>query len=77
MATRKIPRWTGTAVLIGIGVVAVVLFLVAWLSANQIRSDLLVPVADDRPYDIEVVRNPGAPRDRRNRRPGPRRNVGF
>lgn len=60
MATRKIPRWTGTAVLIGIGVVAVVLFAVAWLSANQIRSDLLVPVADDRPYDIEVVRTPPA-----------------
>ncbi|MGB5533210.1 MAG: hypothetical protein WBN71_08885 [Acidimicrobiia bacterium] len=60
MATRKIPRWTGTAVLIGIGVVAVVLFLVAWLSANQIRSDLLVPVADDRPYGIEVVRTPPA-----------------
>jgi pimeloyl-ACP methyl ester carboxylesterase len=60
MATRKIPRWTGTAVLITIGVVAVVLFVVAWLSANQIRADLLVPVADDRPYDIEVVRTPPA-----------------
>lgn len=60
MATRKIPRWTGTAVLIGIGVAALVLFIVAWLSANQIRSDLLVPVADDRPYDIEIVRTPPA-----------------
>lgn len=60
MATRKIPRWTGTAVLIGIGITAVVLFVVAWLSANQIRSDLLVPVADDRPYDIEVIRTPPA-----------------
>lgn len=58
MPTRKIPRWTGTAVLIGIGVTAVVLFAVAWLSANQIRSDLLVPLTDDRPYDIEVVRTP-------------------
>ena len=60
MATRKIPRWTGTAVLIAIGVVVVVLFVVAWLSANQIRSDLLVPAADDRPYDIEIVRTPPA-----------------
>jgi len=60
MATRKIPRWAGTAVLISIGVVVVVLFVVAWLSANQIRSDLLVPVADDRPYDIEIVRTPPA-----------------
>ena len=60
MATRKIPRWTGTAVLVGIGVTVLVLFGVAWLSANQIRSDLLVPVADDRPYDIEIVRTPPA-----------------
>jgi hypothetical protein len=60
MATRKIPRWTGTAVLIGVGIAVVVLFLIAWLSANQIRSDLLVPVADDRPYDIEVLRTPPA-----------------
>lgn len=60
MAIRRIPRWTGTAVLIGISVVVLVLFVVAWLSANQIRSDVLLPVADDRPYDIEVVRTPPA-----------------
>jgi pimeloyl-ACP methyl ester carboxylesterase len=60
MATRKLPYWTGTAVLIGIGIAALVLFVVAWLSANQIRSDVLLPVADERPYDIEVVRTPPA-----------------
>jgi len=60
MVTRKLPRWTGTAVLIGIGMMALVLFGVAWLSANQIRSDVLLPVADDRPYDIEVLRTPPA-----------------
>lgn len=56
MATRRIPPWLGAAGLIVIGVVALVLFAVAWLSANQIRSDVLVPVADDRPYDIEILR---------------------
>ncbi len=60
MVTRRIPRWAGTAVLIGVSVVVVVLFAVAWLSANQIRSDVLLPVADERPYDIEVVRTPPA-----------------
>ena len=60
MATRKLPRWTGIAVLVGIGVTVLVLFVVAWLSANQIRSDVLLPVADERPYDIEVLRTPPA-----------------
>ncbi|MGB9357486.1 MAG: hypothetical protein WCC01_02920, partial [Acidimicrobiia bacterium] len=60
MATRKLPRWAGTAVLVGIGIMALVLFVAAWLSANQIRSDVLLPVADDRPYDIEVLRTPPA-----------------
>lgn len=60
MVTRKLPYWTGTGVLIGIGIMALVLFVVAWLSANQIRSDVLLPVADDRPYDIEVLRTPPA-----------------
>lgn len=60
MVSRRIPRWTGTAVLIGAVVVVLVLFIAAWLSANQIRSDVLLPVADDRPYDIEVVRTPPA-----------------
>jgi len=60
MATRKLPHWAGSAVLIGIGITALVLFAVAWLSANQIRSDVLLPVADDRPYDIEVLRTPPA-----------------
>ena len=46
--------------LIGIGITALVLFAVAWLSANQIRSDVLLPVSDDRPYDIEVLRTPPA-----------------
>ena len=60
MVIRKLPHWTGTAVLIGIGIAALVLFGVAWLSANQIRSDVLLPVADDRPYDLEVLRTPPA-----------------
>jgi uncharacterized protein len=60
MVARRIPRWTGTAVLIGVSIAVLVLFVAAWLSANQIRSDVLLPVADDRPYDIEVVRTPPA-----------------
>ena len=60
MATRKLPNWTGTAVLIGVAVTALALFVVAWLSANQIRSDVLLPVDDERPYDIEVLRTPPA-----------------
>jgi len=60
MATRKLPHWAGTAALMGIGIAVLVLFVVAWLSANQIRSDVLLPVADDRPYDIEVLRTPPA-----------------
>ncbi len=60
MITQKIPRWIGAFVLAVLGLVAVALFVVAWFSANQIRSDLLVPVADERPYDIEVVRTPPA-----------------
>ena len=60
MITQKIPRWTGAVVLGALGIVVLVLFLVAWLSANQIRSDLLTPMADERPYDVEVVRSPPA-----------------
>jgi hypothetical protein len=60
MITQRIPRWTGAVVLAVLGIVAVALFVIAWLSANQIRSDLLVPAADERPYDIEVLRTPPA-----------------
>jgi enoyl-CoA hydratase/carnithine racemase len=60
MITQKIPRWTGAVVLAVLGVVALALFLMAWLSANQIRSNLLLPVADERPYDIEILRTPPA-----------------
>ncbi|MCL1692132.1 MAG: hypothetical protein M3096_00465, partial [Actinomycetia bacterium] len=60
MITQKIPRWTGAVALAVLGVVVFALFVVAWFSANQIRSDLLVPVADERPYDIEVLRTPPA-----------------
>ena len=41
-----------------LGLVVLVLFVIAWLSANQIRSEWLTPVMDERPYDIEVVRTP-------------------
>ena len=61
MIRQKIPRWTGAAVLSVLGIVALVLFVIAWLSSNQIRSDLLVPIADERPYDIDVLRTPPAP----------------
>ncbi len=60
MITQKIPRWTGAVALAVLGVVVLALFVVAWFSANQIRSDLLVPVADERPYNIEVLRTPPA-----------------
>ena len=58
MITQKIPRWTGAVVLAVLGIVVLVLFVIAWLSANQIRSDWLTPVMDERPYDIEVIRRP-------------------
>lgn len=57
---QRIPRWIGAAVLAVLGIAALALFTVAWISANQIRSDLLVPVADDRPYEIENLRTPPA-----------------
>jgi pimeloyl-ACP methyl ester carboxylesterase len=60
MIRQKIPRWTGAAALVAFGAVVLALFVVAWISANQIRSDLLVPLADERPYDIEVLRTPPA-----------------
>ncbi|MEA3501209.1 MAG: hypothetical protein U9R47_00420, partial [Actinomycetota bacterium] len=60
MTSYQIPRWAGAVVLFAIGTAALVLFVVAWLSANQIRSDLLVPVADERPYDVEILRTPPA-----------------
>jgi len=60
MTIRKIPGWVG-AVALGVAALLVAtLFVVAWLSSNQIRSDLLLPVADERPYDVEVVRTPPA-----------------
>lgn len=57
---QRIPRWIGAAVLAVLGIAALALFAVAWISANQIRSDLLVPVADERPYEIEILRTPPA-----------------
>ncbi len=58
MARVKVPAWVGrTAVAV---VVIGVLFTVgwAWLHANQIRSEFLVPTADDRPYRAEVFATP-------------------
>lgn len=60
MRTRKIPAWAGAVVLVGAALITLLLFAVGWLSSNQIRSDVLLPVADERPYDIEVVRTPPA-----------------
>lgn len=60
MTMQRIPRWIGAAVLAVLGIAALALFAVAWISANQIRSDLLVPVADERPYEIEILRTPPA-----------------
>ncbi|GMQ86443.1 MAG: alpha/beta fold hydrolase [Acidimicrobiia bacterium] len=58
MAGLKLPSWLGrTAVAV---VVAGVLVTVgwAWLYANQIRSQFLVPAVDDRPYRAEVFATP-------------------
>ncbi len=58
MARVKVPAWVGrTAVVV---VVVGMLFGVgwAWLHANQIRSEFLVPAADDRPYRAEVFATP-------------------
>ena len=60
MIMQKIPRWTGAVVLAALGIAALVLFAIAWFSSNQIRSDLLTPVADERPYDVEILRTPPA-----------------
>jgi pimeloyl-ACP methyl ester carboxylesterase len=60
MNTQRIPRWIGAVVLAVVGTAAIVVFAIAWISANQIRSDLLVPVADERPYDVEILRAPPA-----------------
>jgi len=60
MTTRKIPNWVGPAVLGVVALVALTLFAIAWISSNGIRSGLLLPVSDERPYDIEVVRTPPA-----------------
>jgi hypothetical protein len=58
MARLKIPTWTGRAVLGAVGVVAAVSIGWAWLHANQIRSEFLLPQPDDRPYRAEVFATP-------------------
>ncbi|MEA2023223.1 MAG: hypothetical protein U9N79_02900 [Actinomycetota bacterium] len=60
MIIERIPRWTGAVVLAVLGMGCLALFAIAWFSANQIRSDLLEPVADERPYDVEILRTPPA-----------------
>jgi len=60
MINRRLPNWVGSAALGIVGVVVLALFTVAWLSSNRIRADVLLPVADTRPYDIEVIRTPPA-----------------
>ena len=60
MNAQRIPRWIGAVVGTAVGITTIVVFAIAWLSANQIRSDLLVPVADERPYDVEILRTPPA-----------------
>jgi hypothetical protein len=58
MARLKIPAWTGKTVLGVIVVVALVSVAWAWAHSNQIRSEFLVPRADDRPYRAEVFATP-------------------
>jgi len=60
MTNRRIPNWVGSVVLGAVALVLLFLFFVAWLSSNHIRADVLLPVADERPYDISVVRTPPA-----------------
>ena len=53
----RIPRWTGRAALGLVGVVIVLWFLAAWVHANAIRSDLMIPRGNDAPFDIDVISN--------------------
>ncbi len=58
MARVKIPSWTwrvAFAVVVGVVVVSVIW---AWLYANHIRSEFLIPRADDRPYRAEAFATP-------------------
>ena len=58
MARLKIPAWTGRALLGVVVLGALVSVSWAWLHSNQIRSEFLVPRADDRPYRAEVFATP-------------------
>jgi pimeloyl-ACP methyl ester carboxylesterase len=53
----RIPRWTGRAVLAFVGVLVLVWFGAAWLHANAIRADLMVPTDDTTPFDVVVSSN--------------------
>ena len=59
MVKRRLPTWAGPVVLGVIALAALAAFAIGWVASNSIRNDILVPRADDRPYDIAVIRTPG------------------
>ncbi len=58
MARVKLPAWAAPAVLGVVALVVVVSVGWAWAHSSQIRSEFLVPRADDRPYRAEVFATP-------------------
>jgi uncharacterized protein len=53
----RIPRWTGRALLGLVGVVVLIWFGAAWFHANAIRADLMVPMGNEAPFDVNVLSN--------------------
>lgn len=58
MARVKIPSWIGRVVLGVLAAVVVISVVWAWLYANHIRSEFLIPTADDRSFRAEAFATP-------------------
>jgi len=50
----RFPAWTGRAALVVAGVLIAAVLLLAWLHANAIRADLMIPRANDGEFDLVV-----------------------
>ncbi|MEZ5175764.1 MAG: hypothetical protein R2823_06115 [Acidimicrobiia bacterium] len=53
----RIPRWAGRAVVVAIGVGALMVGVFAWMHANAIRAELMVPRSIETELDLVVASN--------------------
>lgn len=56
----QIPRWTGRATMVTLGVVLALWFVFAWFHANALRAELMVPRVDTAPFVLTVAGNDGS-----------------